>query len=89
MLPRSLTERMLGRSVGNQEEIPMDMAQLENDIERAVGAEPLAPRVNGKAPAMPLDQLEKGIHDALEMRARFKDHLRHCAALIIEIERAL
>ena len=67
----------------------MDTAQLEQDIERAVRTEQAPPRVNGKDRAMPLDQLEKGIHDALEMRARFKEHLRHCAALIIDIERAL
>jgi hypothetical protein len=67
----------------------MDMEQLERDIETAVAAEP-ARKGNGRAAAaMPLDQLEEGIRQALEMRAKFKDHLRHCAALIIEIERAL
>jgi hypothetical protein len=67
----------------------MDMEQLERDIVDAVGAEP-SRKGNGKAAAaMPLDQLEEGIRKALEMRANFKAHLRVCAGLIIDIERAL
>lgn len=67
----------------------MDMEQLERDIVDAVSSEPGGRKGNGKAAAMPLDQLEEGIRKALEMRASFKAHLRVCAGLIIDIERAL
>jgi hypothetical protein len=48
-------------------------------------------RVNGpaSAAAMPLDRLEAEIGQVLDLRSKLKERCRTCAALIIEIERAL
>jgi len=76
----------------------MDTAQLEQDLNEqirqateAAAAERRVERVNGpaSAAAMPLDRLEAEIGQVLDLRSKLKERCRTCAALIIEIERAL
>ena len=66
----------------------MDMAQLENEVATALEAEQRPQRGNGAA-QLPLDRLEVEVVQVLELRAKLKERCRTCAALIIEIERAL
>jgi hypothetical protein len=70
----------------------MDMQDMEREIERtlAVDENQPAPRTNGAVKqAMPIDRLESEIRDVLGLRAQLKERCRTCAALILEIERAL
>ena len=76
----------------------MDTAQLEQDLNEqirqateAAAVERRVERVNGPAgtAAMPHDRLEAEIGQVLDLRSKLKERCRTCAALIIEIERAL